>query len=98
MQKTNPKKGQTLATLIFNAYQEYQRNHYPGDPKIYVIRVHPATKAKIAIYLGSSLRFHPNEDYKYETPWGFQLKTDHRLEEDVIVFGPETVEIKWEGE
>jgi len=98
LQKTNPAKGQTLAALIFNAYQEYQQNHYPGDPKIYVIRVHPATEAKIITYLSSSFKFHPNDDYTYETPWGFQLKTDLRLEEDTVVFGPETVEFKWEGE
>jgi len=94
---------QTADTLdlkkeLFNVYHEYLRNSYPPDPNIYVIRANPATVHDL------ECRQH---DYQvnlegYEWADGseprflaFRLKPDTRLPPGEIIFGPETVDIKW---
>ena len=95
--KTNEKAGRSLATLIFNAYQDYRSNNYPKDPAIYVIRAHPATISRLKVYLKTAVTYIRDSGPTQENHWGFQLKGDPRLEKNTIVFGPETVEIKWTG-
>lgn len=87
-----------LKTELFNTYQEYLRNHYPKDPNIYVIRAHPET---VHILQSRNTEYQVNiEGY----PWAndgemrflaFRLKPDVRLPPGEIIFGPETVDIKW---
>ena len=96
--KTNEKASKSLATLVFNAYQEYINNHYPEDPAIYVIRAHPRTAVKISRYLETSVIYKADVSQTTTTPWGFQLKHDKRLAEGIVVFGPETIEILWTEE
>jgi hypothetical protein len=87
-----------LKTELFNVYHEYLSNHYPSDPNIYVIRAHPETVYDLEVR---------NLDYQVNIegyPWvndgeprflAFRLKADLRLAPGEILFGPETVDIKW---
>jgi hypothetical protein len=87
-----------LKKELFSVYHEYLSNFYPSDPNIYVIRAHPET-----VY---DLERRQN-DYQVDIegyPWvndgeprflTFRLKSDVRLPPGEIIFGPETVDIKW---
>lgn len=87
-----------IKTKLFSAYQEYIQNFYPNDPNIYVIRAHPETvhdlKQKSEEYqVGFS-------DWQWGTSaeprfLGFRYKPDMRLPVGDIIFGPETIDIKW---
>ena len=79
-------------------YQEYIHNFYPKDPNIYVIRAHPETIEKLAAL---------EQEYQVDISgfsWcgdgverflAFRTKKDLRLPPGEIMFGPETVDIKW---
>lgn len=99
MKKTNRRAGRTLVALILDAYQEYQHNSYPKDPNIYVIRAHPKTVATLRRMadrvIGVQQEQGDTTDGKF---MGFRIQADGRLGKDIVVFGPETIEIKWNGE
>ena len=93
--KTNEKAGKSLAALLFNAYLEYGCNFYPKDPAIYVIWAHPTKANKVKSYLKTYVIYKDKNPMVQDNFWGFQLKIDLGLEEGIVIFGPETVEIKW---
>ncbi len=87
-----------IKVQLFNAYNEYVYNHYPSDPNVYVIRAHPETVYDLITLV---------DDYQVNISgydWvgdgeqrflAFRLKDDIRLPPGDIIFGPETVDIKW---
>lgn len=98
MKGTNRKKGRTIVALILDAYQEYQRNSYPKDPNIYVIRAHPETVAALRLAADKVISMRQESGAAAGKFMGFRVQVDGRLGKDTVVFGPETIEIKWNGE
>lgn len=85
---------------LFATYQEYLSNHYPSDPNIYVIRAHPETvqdlKAKSLEYQADFSSYSWDGGTIAEPRFlGFRYHPDLRLPVGDIIFGPETVDIKW---
>lgn len=88
-----------IKARLFSAYQEYLRNFYPKDPNIYVIRAHPETISDLKV---KSLEYITNfEGWDWITDTsevrflGFRCKGDTRLPVGDIIFGPETIDMKW---
>ncbi len=85
--------------MVLDAYQEYQRNSYPKDPNIYVIRAHPKTAAALRRAADRVIGVRQGEEATTAGKFmGFRVQADGRLGEDTVVFGPETIEIKWNGD
>ncbi len=89
----NKKIGKTILATILDAYQEYCSLGYPKDPKIYVIRAESDTLKKISVLLNSGLITKKD----LELNWGFRLEEDANLLTGHIVFGPEQINIEWDG-
>ena len=88
-----------IKTQLFAAYQEYVQNFYPKDPNIYVIRAHPETVEDLKVKsLEYQVSFHgwdwviDDSEFRF---LGFRCKRDTRLPVGDIIFGPETIDIKW---
>ena len=99
-EKTNRSRGRTIAALLFSAYQEYCHNYYPRDPGIYVIRAHPATVLDLIDYFEGVSHIKSSNAIATEPEcriWGMRVEKDLRLKKGTIIFGPETIEIEWDG-
>jgi hypothetical protein len=87
-----------IKVKVFDAYHEYIRNHYPDDPNIYVIRAHPETVSDLMLL---SAEYQTNvSGYDWVGDGAdrflvFRLIADFRLPPGDILFGPESIEIKW---
>jgi len=94
--KTSDKDGKTLATLLMSAWQEYQDNGYPKDPRCYVVRAAPKTAVEMR-QLQLSYKFARKTDpfYVEDSFLGFRLEEDPHLRANEVIFGPETVRIEW---
>ena len=98
--KIQENKGRTIQALIFESYHEYINSGYPKDPNIYVIRADPTT-AKMLIKSSDSLMFvfgspaTQNDKPCFGRYMGFRVEKDVDLKEKTILFGPETIKLKW---
>lgn len=97
LKSTSRKRGLTLVALILNTYGEYKQNGYPEDPEIYFIRANTETAKLLYDYGDSVINAHRSGSTKLRF-MGFKVLVDDRLETMRVVFGPETVEIKWNGD
>ena len=89
-----------IKTQVFNAYQEYIASGYSRDPNIYVLRACPETISDLILVSVEYQVMAPPHPWKPD-PDGvdrfllFRLQPDTRLPKGDIIFGPETIDIKW---
>lgn len=87
-----------IKVLIFSAYHEYLKNHYPSDPNVYVIRAHPETVSELVVLSGEYQVDISGYDWVNDGELrflAFRLIADFRFRHGEILFGPEPIEMKW---
>jgi hypothetical protein len=87
-----------IKVRVFDAYHEYVRNHYPKDPNIYVIRAHTETVCDLidlAVEYQTEVSGYDWVGDGARRFLVFRLIEDLRLPPGDILFGPESIEIKW---
>ena len=92
-----PKKSRTIVALLLDSYNEFKEVGYPADPEIYFIRVNDRNKVILIKLSDSVLNIFDDgtQDYRF---MGFKIIVDNRLPDNTVVFGPETIELKWNGD
>ena len=89
------KKKNSISIEILNAYKEYIDSGYPADPNIYELRVSPETYRQI-LNLSEDLQHspYPSTGKKEKRFIWFRVKTDKRLGDGEILFGPQVLDFK----
>jgi hypothetical protein len=85
-------KGNKVAISILDSYQEYCGLGYPKDPKVYVIQGNRSTLDKAILELDRNAITKTSVN----SAWGFQTIENSKLEDGILIFGPEQIYIKWE--
>ena len=100
--KTNKRKGASIEAVLLDSYNEYVKNNYPADPRVYVIRGHHRTIDALELYFRNKILIPPakiekvkKDGKKYTSLYGMLLVYDDTIEMGKLRFGPELIDLEW---
>lgn len=94
---TNLEKAKSLMVMLQDSLAQYVNFGYPKDPAVYVVRVNPRMIPLLKKYFDSNFIPPFELDEESGTLGGFQFKEDKAIKPGRLMFGPEQLEIIWNG-